>query len=153
MNKASTRVFFEDGQVAWTDFDTHLDRAGAALWPSREEAWRADWDDVRGRLHSCEGVGSLAVHTDQCTVVVDAGRCVPVVVEAVVGGVANWWTGLALSNGKLLATNRDSCEVRVKERGLFRPHPDYLPSHIPVTGPAWTEVDWSDVEPAPAPAP
>ncbi len=155
MSNASTRVFFEDGRVAWTSFDADRDTAGAVLWPSREEAWRADWDAIRSRFEAseCSGARTLAVHTDRGTVVVDADRLVPVAVESVVGGVANWWTGLALANGKLLATNHESCEVRVKERGLFRPHPDYAPSHIPVTGPDWADVDWSDAEPAGSPTP
>jgi hypothetical protein len=148
MSSTSIRVFYEDGRVAWTSFDANRDEVCPILWPSRREAEMATSDDVRRRHRESETYGAeqKAVHSQLGTILVDRARCVPVAVELVHGGVASWWTGLASNSGAILATNLEANEPRVKERGLFRSHPDYLPSMIKVTGPAWEDIDWSDVD-------
>jgi len=150
MGAASVRVFFEDGRVAWTAFDQGREEVCPVLWPGRGDAERADAFDVARRFRECESYGPCqeAVHSELGTILVDRARCEPVAVETVVGGVAWWWTGLASADGRVLATNLVANEARVRERGLFRPHPDYLPSQVRVTGPAWEVMDWSDVAPA-----
>lgn len=145
------RVFFRDGHTAWTTYDEPSLTVDAVLWPSCAKAEAATRGDRQGRLDAASRMDGTVrtVHVDAGSFPMSMAGLEPVVIEACGPEGARWWTGLADRAGQVLVTNRCWNEVNTNHAGLFREHPFNHAADgagFGVTGVAWDEVDFSDVD-------